>query len=181
MVKKTRIFWQTLLGGTFALALSGCPAQSEAPPTPPTSSAEVPATESQPSSTSGSALYAQHCAVCHQKDGRGMTGAYPPLDGSEWISGSSEAPIAIVLKGMEGPMTVKGESFNGQMPPLGATLTDREVADILTYVRSSWSNDAPAVEEAAVTAQRKALENRTQPWPDENELRDYLGDKAPEA
>lgn len=177
MLQKFRNFGLTLLGGSLALALSGCPAQSAQPPAPSTPSAEA---TTKSTSSAGAALYAQHCAVCHQKDGRGMTGAYPPLDGSEWISGSAEAPISIVLMGMEGPLSVKGESFNGQMPPLGTTLSDQQVAEILTYVRSSWTNDASAVEESLVAAQRKALQKRTQPWQSEDELRDYLKDKAPE-
>lgn len=163
-----------------ALTLSGCPSQSALPSAPLTPSSEASTPVSKSASSAGAALYAQHCAVCHQKDGRGMTGAYPPLDGSEWISGSGEAPVSIVLMGMEGPLNVKGEAYNGQMPPLGTTLNDQQVAEILTYVRSSWTNDAPAVDEALVASQRVTLEKRQQPWQSEDELRDFLGDKAPE-
>ncbi len=107
-------------------------------------------------------------------------GAYPPLDGSEWLADSSQASIAIVLKGVEGPLTVKGETFQGQMPPLGETLKDEEIAEILTYVRSSWSNSAPAVEVTTVSQLRQTLTKQVGPWNGEEELLDYLGDQAPE-
>ncbi len=114
----------------------------------------------------GATLY-QRCATCHQPNGKGMAGAFPPLAGSEWANAKDPAvPIRVVLHGLNGPITVAGQRFNSTMPPFGTNqpMDDSAVAAVLTYVRSSWGNAASAVTPAEVAAQRAATASRTTPW-----------------
>jgi mono/diheme cytochrome c family protein len=114
---------------------------------------------------SGQALYVR-CQTCHQANGEGLAGVYPPLTGSEWVTGDAAIPIRIVLHGLQGPITVKGQSYNSVMPAYGTgqPMTDDEVAAVLTYVRSSFGNDASAVTAAEVARERAATASRTGPW-----------------
>jgi len=115
---------------------------------------------------SGQQLF-QRCAMCHQATGLGVAGSFPPLAGSELATAANAAvPIRIVLHGLQGPLTVKGQKFNGAMPPYGTTqaMSDSQVAAVLTYVRSSWGNAAGAVTPAQVAAERAATASRTTPW-----------------
>jgi mono/diheme cytochrome c family protein len=114
----------------------------------------------------GATIY-QRCATCHQPNGKGMAGAFPPLAGSEWATAKEPAvPIRIVLHGLNGPITVAHQRFNSAMPPYGTNqpLDDSAVAAVLTYVRSSWGNSASAITPAEVAAQRAATATRTTPW-----------------
>lgn len=101
----------------------------------------------------GEAVYAKYCATCHQQDGEGIPGAFPPLAGAEWVEGDPGRLVRLVLNGMQGPITVRGERYNNLMTP-HAFLTDEQIAAVLTYVRSSFGNDAPAVEPDVVRAVR---------------------------
>lgn len=104
----------------------------------------------------GAEIY-QRCVSCHQANGEGITGTFPPLAGSEYATASNvDVPIHILLRGLQGPVTVKGVSYNGLMPPygLGIEMTDEEVAAVLTHVRSSWGNSASAVTPQQVAAVR---------------------------
>ncbi len=103
------------------------------------------------------------CQTCHQENGEGLPNLYPPLAGSEWLNGEPEVPIAIVLHGMQGEITVKGQKFNNVMAPW-ASLSDAQIAAILTYERSSWGNTAAAVTAEQVAAVRAATSSRTTPW-----------------
>jgi mono/diheme cytochrome c family protein len=102
----------------------------------------------------GNQLYTKYCMTCHQADGRGVRGMFPPLSGNEKVTGASDEIIRIVLFGMEGPIVVNGRDYNQPMPPQGY-LSDKQIADILTYVRSSWDNKASAVSPAEVLKARK--------------------------
>ncbi len=108
--------------------------------------------------------YVEVCAVCHQATGLGLEGAFPPLAGSEWLIGRAEIPIAIVLHGLQGPITVKGKPYNGAMMAWGAAMTDDDIAGTLTYARSQWGNRAAAVTTAQVRAVRARFASRTTPW-----------------
>ncbi len=108
----------------------------------------------------------QPCAGCHQSEGQGQPGQYPPLAGSEWVVGPPERPIAILLYGLGGPVTVKGATYNGAMPNFGAKLKDDQIANLLTFLRQNpkWGNDAPPVTTEQVAAVRAATAGRTGPW-----------------
>jgi mono/diheme cytochrome c family protein len=114
----------------------------------------------------GQQIY-QRCAVCHQATGLGMPGAFPPLAGSEWATAANAAvPIRVVLHGLQGAVTVKGQKFNSMMPAYGTNqpLSDAEVAAVMTYVRSAWGNAASAVTAEQVAAERAATASRTTMW-----------------
>jgi hypothetical protein len=104
--------------------------------------------------------YQAVCATCHQPEGQGMPGAFPPLAGSEWISNNPEVPIRIVLLGLSGPIEVKGLSFNTLMPP-PAGLTDEQIAEAITYARTHFGNTASEVTVDQVKQVRAALAGRT--------------------
>ena len=112
----------------------------------------------------GEAVYAQTCIACHGVDGKGVPGAFPPIDGSDWLTGDAGLPIKVVLHGLQGPIEVNGQKFNTVMAPLGAQLNDRQVADVLTYVRQRWSNDAAPVAEEEVARVRAVTASRSQPF-----------------
>jgi mono/diheme cytochrome c family protein len=104
------------------------------------------------------------CAACHQASGMGVPGAYPPLAGSEWLVNNPEVPIRIVLHGLQGPITVKGTSFNSAMTPFADQLNDAEIAAIITYERSSWGNSASKITAEQVASVRAATKAQTAPW-----------------
>jgi nitrite reductase (NO-forming) len=103
---------------------------------------------------SGNQLYVKHCLQCHQNDGKGVRGMFPPLAGNDKIKGPPTDIIRFVLFGLEGPLTVNERDYNQPMPPQ-AYLTDQQIADILTYIRSSWGNQAPKVTASDVSKVRK--------------------------
>ncbi|HZE13324.1 MAG TPA: cytochrome c [Chthoniobacterales bacterium] len=109
----------------------------------------------------GKKIFSANCAVCHQPSGQGAPSqGYPPLAGSEIVNGGSRRPGMIVLKGLQGPITVKGMQFGtAVMQPWDKTLTDAKIADVLTYIRQEWGNKASAVSTAQITALRKELAN----------------------
>lgn len=105
------------------------------------------------------------CAPCHQPTGQGTPGLFPPLAGAEWVLEKDPSRIIrIVLDGVQGPMQVKGQTYNNAMPPWRPTLTDEEIAQVLTYVRQAWGNDAPAVKPDQVAKIRKETATRTTSW-----------------
>jgi mono/diheme cytochrome c family protein len=97
------------------------------------------------------------CVVCHLATGQGQPGAIPPLAGSEWVTGSEERAIRIVLYGLQGPITVKGATYNAAMPAFGRVAgsgfnwADDRVAHVLTYIRQEWGNQAGPVSVEKVT------------------------------
>jgi mono/diheme cytochrome c family protein len=110
-----------------------------------------------------------NCVTCHQANGQGNpAGGVPPLAGSEWVTGNPARLARVVLHGLQGPVTVKGEYWKGaaQMPPWAAQLKDPQIAAVLTYIRSNkeWGNDAPAVTLEHVAAAREATRGRARPW-----------------
>lgn len=126
--------------------------------------AATPAPEAKASAgRTGEQVYTQVCVTCHQANGEGMTGVYPPLAGSEWMAKSNETLIKIVLHGLMGEIEVKGAKYNNVMSPWGSALNDEEVANVLTYVRSSWGNTGDAVKAEEVKAVRAANQGHP-PW-----------------
>ena len=111
----------------------------------------------------GEAIYNRTCIACHGPEGIGVEGAFPPLDGSDWLTGDPAVPIKILLKGLMGPIEVNGQKFNNVMPP-HVDLSDQDIADVLTYARQRWSNDAAPVTAAESTKIRKEVKDRTTLW-----------------
>lgn len=103
----------------------------------------------------GGQLYNTYCAMCHQRDGLGND-RFPPLSGSEWVVGDKLVPINIVLKGLDGDLHVKDKMYNNRMPRLNI-LSDGNIAQILTYIRKNFNNNAGAVTSEDVLNARKAL------------------------
>ncbi len=117
------------------------------------------------SAKEGMAIFLAQCSPCHQADGNGVSGQFPPLAGSEWVL--AEGPnriIRIVLNGLSGPIQVKGSDYNAVMNGFRDSLDDKQIANILTYVRNSWGNKAGLVTPAEVAALRAATKDRTEAW-----------------
>ena len=114
----------------------------------------------------GKVIYDALCLNCHQPTGLGLPGVYPPLAGSDWVAGDAATLCKIVMHGLAGPIKVKGEDFKQlaviPMPPMG--LNDQQMADVLTYVRSNFGNQAPAVKPDEVKAVRDANSSRSTFW-----------------
>ena len=117
---------------------------------------------------SGSDIYDRFCVNCQQADGMGIPGAFPPVYESEWVNGDVGRLIRLVLNGMQGPMTVKGERYNNVMTPHDF-LDDAQIAAVLTYVRSSFGNSSGAVVLNDVTAVRAVNEQQDFWLPEELE------------
>ena len=114
---------------------------------------------------SGAAVFSR-CTPCHQANGAGIPGAFPPLAGSSWVTGPVDRPIAILLHGLQGPLTVSGASYNGVMLPYGTgvAMTDAELAAVLTYIRTTWGNRATPVTVADIARVRAKTKGRTKPF-----------------
>ncbi|MBC7542292.1 MAG: cytochrome c [Candidatus Sericytochromatia bacterium] len=112
----------------------------------------------------GSKIYAGRCASCHQPDAKGVPGAFPPLIGSGYVTGPPETPIRILLHGLQGQITVGGQTYNGIMPAWKDQLSDAEIAAVISYERSLPGNGAPAIAPEAVAAVRRKTATRTSPW-----------------
>lgn len=111
----------------------------------------------------GKMIYAGLCAACHQPTGLGMEGLAPPLVDSEWVTGSSERPIKIILHGMSGPIQVSGRTWTLEMPPL-PQFTDEDIASVLTYIRREWEHTAGPVSPSDVAKIRAEHAGRTKAW-----------------
>jgi mono/diheme cytochrome c family protein len=111
----------------------------------------------------GEQTYQTVCAACHQATGAGLPGAFPPLAGSEYANGDAETMIRIVIAGLQGPVTVKGQQFNSMMPPPPG-LDDEKIAAVLTWVRSNFGNKASKVEKSQVAEIRAQIASRGKPW-----------------
>ena len=103
----------------------------------------------------GQALFAGTCSTCHQPNGAGLPGVFPPLAKSDWLAANPKRAIDVVLGGLSGPVKVNGQDYNSVMPPMNQ-LTDDEVANILTYVMGSWGNGGGKITKAEVAERRKA-------------------------
>ena len=98
------------------------------------------------------------CLACHQPDGSGVPNMNPPLVKTKWVLGDKKALTKIVLKGLQGgEIEIDGDKFHNPMPPMESTLTDQEIADVLTFVRNSFGNKASMVTVAEVKAMRAKL------------------------
>lgn len=103
----------------------------------------------------GKALFAGTCSTCHQPEGQGMSGVFPPLAKSDYIAGDAKRVPTVILHGLAGPVKVNGTDYNSNMPPM-SQLTDDEVANIATYVLNSWGNPGGRVTKAEAAKIRQS-------------------------
>ncbi len=115
----------------------------------------------------GRVIFNTQCIVCHQSNGKGVPGNFPPLAGNPDIFLGRDFPARVVLFGMSGKIIVKGQVFDGAMPPLGDVLKDHEIAAVVTYVRGAFGNDKLSPKrmqplDAATVAALRKLKNGDQ-------------------
>ncbi len=108
---------------------------------------------SAPTEHPGKKVYDQYCKACHQNQGQGVPSIFPPLTPNKYVE-DKEQIIAIVLNGMSGKMELDGETYNGLMTP-HAHLTNQQLADVITYVRSSFGNQLEGVSPDEIQAARQ--------------------------
>jgi nitrite reductase (NO-forming)/hydroxylamine reductase len=145
----------TILACLF-LASACTPANSQDSGTTAVHAAETAAGAVRDVMAHGKKVYEGNCAACHQADGRGLAGAFPPLAGSDYLQGDREDVLAVALFGLSGPITVNDQDYNAVMPSMGH-LSDEELAAALTYVFGSWDNSLAAVTPDEVAALRIKL------------------------
>ncbi|WP_372935320.1 c-type cytochrome [Mariniphaga sediminis] len=92
----------------------------------------------------GKKVYDAVCLACHMADGSGVPGMFPPLAQTDWVLEDKERLIHITLEGLSGKIIVNGEEYNSIMPP-NSHLSDKQIADVLTYIRQSFGNDASEI------------------------------------
>jgi len=107
--------------------------------------AALDATDAAAQGADGKTLFAKNCAACHQASGKGIPGAFPALAGSAFVQGAPDDVATVLLKG------------RGGMPDFSGSLDDAEIAQVLSYVRTSWGNSAAPLDDQAVGARRTAL------------------------
>lgn len=111
----------------------------------------------------GKQLYGAKCVACHQGTGLGVAGVFPPLAGAEWVLGDEKILTNILLHGVNGEMIVKGNKYNGAMPAW-KSLSDDELAAVLTYIRTDWGNAAAPIKAETIKSQRELTKARTEPY-----------------
>ena len=109
--------------------------------------------------TAGEQVFKGLCMACHQADGKGLPGAFPPLAGSDFLLGNSDRAVGIVVNGLQGEVVINGAKYNAVMPAM-TQLTDQQIADAITYVLNSWGNSGGSITVTRVAAER-ALAART--------------------
>ena len=119
-------------------ALSSAQAQTKKPAGKPAKKAAVVVTKAP-----GQLIYEQNCLTCHQANGSGVPNLNPPLRGTDWVLGDKTRLINVLLKGLQG-QEVEGDVYDNAMPAHDF-LTDTQIADVLTYIRSSFGNKADAI------------------------------------
>jgi mono/diheme cytochrome c family protein len=132
-----------------ALLAAGCAKSSNGASASATAAA---AAKNPASASDGGAVYMANCSSCHQSNGQGVAGAFPPLAGNPVVTGNATAVIAIVKNGLDGKVVVNGEAYSGIMPHWGGVLSDEQIASVVTYIRASWHNNASGVSVADVRA-----------------------------
>jgi putative membrane-bound dehydrogenase-like protein len=117
--------------------------------------------------TAGETIYEMACLPCHQPEGKGLPGVYPPLAGSEWVRGDASRLIKFVLHGLSGPITVANQTYGGPnsvpMPSM-AGLSDEQIADVLTFVRGEFGGKSSPVTSDQVKETRASTARRELPW-----------------
>jgi mono/diheme cytochrome c family protein len=107
----------------------------------------------------GEKIFSVYCAACHQKDGKGASGRFPPLVGTDWVTGDKKRLIGILMNGLEGTIEVNGETYINAMPQ-HSFLSDEEMANVLTYIRQNLGNNASEVTVKEVAEIRESLKKK---------------------
>ena len=136
------------------LATAACSGNQQTSSSSASTAATAPAATIAPmkAATSGAAVYNANCSSCHQSNGKGQAGAFPPLAGNAVVTGPADKVIHIVKDGLTGSIKVGVQTYNGQMPAWKGSLKSSDIAAVISYIRSSWGNHAPAVTEKQVAA-----------------------------
>ena len=112
---------------------------------------------------SGQQLYKRSCINCHKSHGKGIQNVYPPLAGSDWVTTEDPSiPVRIVLHGLKGEIVVNNIRYDSAMVGWGETLNDEQIANIVTYIRTSWGNEGSAVSADEVKVIRDKYPNHSQ-------------------
>ncbi|HEX8807214.1 MAG TPA: cytochrome c [Candidatus Aquilonibacter sp.] len=109
------------------------------------------------SASNGERIYNQNCASCHQTNGKGVPGTFPPLAGNPTVTGFDVHVIHIVKFGLTGRTTVDGTDYNGMMPAWSQSLSNADIASVITFIRQAWGNRARPVSEARVASVQRGL------------------------
>jgi len=112
----------------------------------------------------GKTHFENYCAACHHTDGLGVKGGGPPLMGSSWVAGPETRLIRIILGGVRGPLEVAEQTYNLEMPASGQILSDAQVAALLSYVRSRFSQSSAPIAPATVSRVRAETRDRDTYW-----------------
>ncbi|MGF1678924.1 MAG: c-type cytochrome [Candidatus Methylacidiphilales bacterium] len=112
----------------------------------------------------GKRIYQANCQACHMATGNGVAGLNPPLAGSEWVLENEERLVALILGGLQGPIVVKGNTYNNVMVGWKQTLNDKQIASVTTYIRQEWGNTAAPITEDTVAKVRSAHGDRSEAW-----------------
>jgi mono/diheme cytochrome c family protein len=118
----------------------------------------------------GKKAYLSACVNCHQVNGQGAAGSFPPLAGSEWVTGNEERVIRVLLHGLSGPVEVEGKTYNSAMPPFGKVpgggynWNEEKISQVLTYIRQEWGNKAAPITKDKVSEILNTEKARAKPW-----------------
>ncbi len=141
-----------LAGALAACAKNGQSASAGASSAPASSATAASVAQNGAAANDGGKVYETNCSSCHQANGMGVAGAFPPLAGNPVVVGDPKNVIHMVKYGLSGSVSVAGHAYNGMMPAWGQSLSNADLAAVITYIRASWGNSASAVTEADVTA-----------------------------
>ncbi|SHF38206.1 Cytochrome c, mono-and diheme variants [Fodinibius roseus] len=120
--------------------------------------------EGDPALLNGENLYSQNCSSCHGANAEGVSGAFPPLVDSEWVTGNKSVPIRILLHGLQGEIEVQEQQYQGSMPSFKARLSAAEIAAILNYLRGESEGSQTRISQEDVIQVAKRYNQRTRPW-----------------
>ncbi len=114
----------------------------------------------------GEEIYEATCFACHQKDGNGLPGLAPPLNGSDWVNGPAERLALMVHHGISGPIVVKGETWNSVMPGHGVMpqFQGNGINQVLNYIRTAWGNKSGIVSDSKIQKAIESNKDRVMPW-----------------
>ncbi|PAU94278.1 hypothetical protein CK503_08690 [Aliifodinibius salipaludis] len=120
--------------------------------------------EGDPALLNGENLYSQNCASCHGSNAKGVSGAFPPLVDSEWITSDKSVPVRILLHGLQGEIEVQEQEYQGSMPSFKARLSAAEMAAILNYLRDESVGNHSNISQEDIIRISNTYSDRATPW-----------------